>query len=61
MSEISEEQREVRQREAVAPAGDGSSLGMKVEDLSAFYGSFKEVSDVSMNIRSNKVRALIGP
>ena len=34
---------------------------MGVENLSAFYGSFKAVTDVSMNIRSNKVTALIGP
>jgi phosphate transport system ATP-binding protein len=61
VSEISEERREVRQREAEAPAGDGSTLGMKIENLSAFYGSFKAVSDVSMDIRANKVTALIGP
>jgi phosphate transport system ATP-binding protein len=34
---------------------------MSVENLSAFYGSFKAVTDVSMNIRPNKVTALIGP
>ncbi|MDQ3999690.1 MAG: phosphate ABC transporter ATP-binding protein PstB [Actinomycetota bacterium] len=34
---------------------------MSIEDLSAFYGSFKAVSDVSMEIRANKVTALIGP
>jgi phosphate transport system ATP-binding protein len=61
VSEISEEQREVRQREAEAPAGDSSILGMKIENLSAFYGSFKAVTDVSMDIRANRVTALIGP
>ncbi|MDQ5817192.1 MAG: phosphate ABC transporter ATP-binding protein PstB [Actinomycetota bacterium] len=34
---------------------------MKIETLSAFYGSFKAVTDVSMDIRANKVTALIGP
>jgi phosphate transport system ATP-binding protein len=34
---------------------------MKIENLSAYYGSFKAVSDVSMEIRPNKVTALIGP
>ena len=34
---------------------------MKIEDLSAFYGSFKAVTDVSMDIQANKVTALIGP
>jgi phosphate transport system ATP-binding protein len=38
-----------------------STLGMKIEDLSAYYGSFKAVTDVSMEIRPNKVTALIGP
>jgi phosphate transport system ATP-binding protein len=44
-----------------SPDGGGPTLGMKVEDLSAFYGSFKAVTDVSMDIRANKVTALIGP
>ncbi len=35
--------------------------GMTVENLSAYYGSFKAVTDISMNIRRNKVTALIGP
>ncbi|MDQ4002525.1 MAG: ATP-binding cassette domain-containing protein, partial [Actinomycetota bacterium] len=34
---------------------------MSIEDLSAFYGSFKALSDVSMEVRANKVTALIGP
>ena len=34
---------------------------MKVENLSAFYGSFKAVTDVSMDVQANKVTALIGP
>ncbi len=61
MSELSEEQRVVRQRREGETSGDGSTLGMKIESLSAFYGSFKAVTDVSMDIRANKVTALIGP
>ncbi|HEV2093163.1 MAG TPA: phosphate ABC transporter ATP-binding protein PstB [Rubrobacter sp.] len=60
MSEVSEERREVKPGGGAAP-GDGSTLGMKVEDLSAFYGSFKAVTDVSIDIQANKVTALIGP
>ncbi len=60
MSEVSEERREVKSGGSASPAG-GSALGMKVEDLSAFYGSFKAVTDVSMDIQANKVTALIGP
>jgi phosphate transport system ATP-binding protein len=61
VSELSEEQRDVRQGSEGAPSGDGSTLGMKIESLSAFYGSFKALADVSMDIRANKVTALIGP
>ena len=61
MSELSEEQHEVRQESEGAPYVDGSNLGMKIENLSAFYGSFKAVTDVSIDIRANKVTALIGP
>ena len=61
MSELSEEQHEVRQGSEGAPYDDGSTLGMKIENLSAFYGSFKAVTDVSIDIRANKVTAIIGP
>ena len=61
MSEPSEEQHEVRQGSEGAPYDDGSTLGMKIENLSAFYGSFKAVTDVSIDIRANKVTAIIGP
>jgi len=50
------ELREAREATEQAPA-----LGMKTENLSAFYGSFKAVADVYMNIQANKVTALIGP
>lgn len=42
-------------------AGGSPVLGMKIENLSAFYGSFKAVTGVSMDIQANKVTALIGP
>jgi phosphate transport system ATP-binding protein len=61
VSELSEEQSEVKQRGEGTPAGDGSTLGMKVQDLSAYYGSFKAITDVSIDIQANKVTALIGP
>ena len=48
-------------RKGGGPPGGGNALGMKVENLSAYYGSFKAVTDVSMDIRANKVTALIGP
>ncbi|WP_165874199.1 phosphate ABC transporter ATP-binding protein PstB [Rubrobacter taiwanensis] len=34
---------------------------MVVENLSAYYGNFKAITDVSMHIRPNKITALIGP
>jgi phosphate transport system ATP-binding protein len=61
VSEVSREQRDVRYKDEGAPSGDGLTLGMKIQDLSAFYGSFKAVTDVSIDIQANKVTALIGP
>jgi phosphate transport system ATP-binding protein len=61
VSEVSREQREVRQKGDGASSGDGLSLGMKVQNLSAFYGSFKALTDVSIDVQANKVTALIGP
>ncbi len=58
----SEERPEARERqEARASSKQDAVLGMKIENLSAFYGSFKAVTDVSMDIQANKVTALIGP
>ena len=59
VSEVSEERREVKP--GGASPSDGSTLGMKISDLSAYYGSFKAVTDVSIDIQANKVTALIGP
>jgi phosphate transport system ATP-binding protein len=61
VSEVSRDQRDVRQKDDGAPSGDGLTLGMKIQDLSAFYGSFKALTDVSIDIQANKVTALIGP
>src|ERR671911_2316527 len=61
LSGVSKDQREVRQRDDGATPGEAPTLGMKIEDLSAFYGSFKAVTDVSIDIQANKVTALIGP
>ncbi len=61
LSGVSKDQRDVRQKDEGAPLGEAPTLGMKIEDLSAFYGSFKAVTDVSIDIQANKVTALIGP
>ena len=61
MSEVSRDQRDVRQKGEGAPSGNGLTLGMKIQDLSAFYGSFKALTDVSIDVQANKVTALIGP
>jgi phosphate transport system ATP-binding protein len=61
VSEVSRGQRDVRQKGDGAPSSDGSTLGMKIQDLSAFYGSFKAVTEVGIDIQANKVTALIGP
>jgi phosphate transport system ATP-binding protein len=61
LSGVSKDQRETRQKDDGTPASESPVLGMKIEDLSAFYGSFKALTDVSIDIRANKVTALIGP
>src|ERR671921_418559 len=61
LSGVSEDQREVRHRDDGTTPGEAATLGMKIRDLSAFYGSFKALTDVSIDIRANKVTALIGP
>jgi phosphate transport system ATP-binding protein len=61
VSEVSRDQRDVRQKGEGAPSGNGLTLGMKIQDLSAFYSSFKALTDVSIDIQANKVTALIGP
>jgi phosphate transport system ATP-binding protein len=68
--EIEEEQRvfeaagqSMRERAGEMPSGaaEPSVLGMRIENLSAFYGSFRAITDVSMDIQANKVTAVIGP
>ena len=61
MTGVSRDQRATRKGGGGEAAGDNSTLGMKVGNLAAFYGSFKAVTDVSMDIQANKVTALIGP
>jgi phosphate transport system ATP-binding protein len=61
VSEVSRDQRDVKWEDDDALPGDGLTLGMKVQDLAAFYGSFKAITDVSIDIQANKVTALIGP
>jgi phosphate transport system ATP-binding protein len=61
LSGVSKDQRNVGERKVGAPPGGAPIWGMKIEDLSAFYGSFKALADVSIDIQANKVTALIGP
>jgi phosphate transport system ATP-binding protein len=60
LSDLSQERPGTAERGKVPTEQDGA-LGMSVENLSAFYGSFKAVTDVSIDIKPNKVTALIGP
>jgi phosphate transport system ATP-binding protein len=61
LSEISKGEREAREQTDEAPAVENFARGMAIENLTAYYGSFKAITDVSMQIRPNKVTALIGP
>ena len=57
----SRDQREVQKQDEGISSGESPTLGLKIQDLSAYYGSFKAVTDVSIDIQANKVTALIGP
>jgi phosphate transport system ATP-binding protein len=37
------------------------SYALRVENLNVYYGSFRAVTDVSLNIESRRITALIGP
>jgi phosphate transport system ATP-binding protein len=60
LSNLSQQSPEAGEREEALP-DQNRTLGMSIEKLSAFYGSFKAVSEVNMDIRPNKITALIGP
>jgi phosphate transport system ATP-binding protein len=60
LSDLSQERPETGEH-AEAPSGQATALGMGIENLSAFYDSFKALSDVNMEVQPNKVTALIGP
>jgi phosphate transport system ATP-binding protein len=61
VSEISRGHRDTREKEPPSGTQETTASGMRVESLSAYYGSFKAITDVSMDIRRNKVTAIIGP
>jgi phosphate transport system ATP-binding protein len=44
----------------IKPTSTNNS-GITVKDLSAWFGSFKAVSDINLEIQPNKVTAIIGP
>ncbi len=63
MSEISGERTEIGQDQGdwPSPVEGSTAQSMNIKNLSAFYGSYKAVADVNMEITANKVTALIGP
>jgi phosphate transport system ATP-binding protein len=61
VSEAPESRQSMAERTMPSGIGETSALGMRIENLSAYYGSFKAITDVNMNIRANKVTAVIGP
>ena len=52
-----------QQRAASEPSGQPRAKDnvMVAENLAAYYGSFKALDSISMNIERNKITALIGP
>jgi phosphate transport system ATP-binding protein len=43
------------------PAPDSLPIVFEVRDLSAYYGDFRAVRDVSLDVRENEITAFIGP
>ena len=61
LSGISKDERETRERTDGTPAVENFARGMVIENLTAYYGSFEAITDVSIDIQANRVTALIGP
>ena len=43
------------------PAGEQHDVVFELQELSCYYGSFRAVREVSLEIRQNEITALIGP
>jgi len=63
-------QPELDEAEQIAPADSAASAGLtfdeadvvfELENVSCFYGSFRAVRDISLQVPKNKVTAIIGP
>jgi phosphate transport system ATP-binding protein len=61
---------ETDERESIAPGPtrgsnaldlSGSELVFELDELSCFYGSFRAVRDISLQVPKNRITALIGP
>jgi phosphate transport system ATP-binding protein len=60
----------IDEAEQIAPGASGSSVALPIEDgqvvfelqsLSCYYGSFRAVKEISLQVPHNKITALIGP
>ncbi len=62
-SETPESEQTMTERAGGTPfsARESPAPGMRIENLSAYYGTFKAITDVSIGIQTNKVTAIIGP
>ena len=63
-------QLELDESEQIAPAASGNGAAMEfaddqvvfeLDDLSCFYGSFRAVRDISLQVPKNQITAIIGP
>ena len=48
-----------KKQESASPKNSANK--MEIKDLAVFYGNFKAVTDINMNIQTNKITAIIGP
>ncbi len=49
------------EEKTVTDAENNLGFKMSIKDLSVFYGNFRAVTDINMNIQMNKITAIIGP
>ncbi|MCL2396386.1 MAG: phosphate ABC transporter ATP-binding protein PstB [Acidimicrobiaceae bacterium] len=54
-------QLDIHERETPKPPPDPSKVVFNVKDVSIYYGSFRAVTNVSLNIYQNEITAFIGP
>jgi phosphate transport system ATP-binding protein len=59
--EEAERMAEAQARGSTAPSFEADQVVFELESLSCFYGSFRAVRDISLQVPRNRITAIIGP